>query len=291
VAAQSYFDGALEYAAGREWDLLVCYSPVFDGFAHAMAGLIDPDSSRSSPALAERAWPHVERAFAATVDRFVGEVRRRFPDATLVVTSDHGMEGTGRVVYPNVILRQAGLLELGASGAVDLARTKAIVLDQRAGLVTINALDRKGGIVSPDERAVLKRQVATALLAARDPDTGAPVVRAVLDAETDGPALGFSAEGGADLVLDPFPDYAIYTDPAGAVVAAASRSPVGEGKHGPLPTRRRLQGIFYAAGPGVTPGLRLPIVHLTDVAPTVARLLGIPAPAQSTGTPLLLERR
>jgi predicted AlkP superfamily phosphohydrolase/phosphomutase len=199
------------------------------------------------------------------------------------------MEGTGRVVYPNVILRQAGLLDLDAGGRIDLARTRAVVLDRRAGLVTINTTGRKDGIVSPAERASVKRQVTATLLSARDPDTGAPVVRAVLDADTDGAALGFSAEGGADLVFDPASDYAIDEDASGQQVAAPSRFAVGEGKHGPLPTRRRLQGIFYAAGPGVAPGLRLPVVHLSDVAPTVSRLLGIPPPAQATGAPILLE--
>ena len=152
-AAQAYFDGGLEYAAARQWDLLVCYSPAVDASRMRLAGMVDPDSSRFTPALAERTWPHVERAFAATVDRFVGEIRRRFPDATVIVTSDHGMEGTGRVVFPNVILRQAGLLEVDAEGKVDLARTRAVVLDQRAGLVTLNTTDHKGGIVPPAERA------------------------------------------------------------------------------------------------------------------------------------------
>jgi predicted AlkP superfamily phosphohydrolase/phosphomutase len=225
------------------------------------------------------------------VDRFVGEIRRRFPDATVIVTSDHGVEGTGRVVYPNVILRQAGLLELDSDGAIDLARTRAAVLDQRAGLVTLNVTDRREGIVPAADRALVKRQVTAALLSARDPDTGTPVVRAVLDAETDGLALGFSAEGGADLVLDPAGDYAIYVDATGPQVAGPSKLAAGEGKHGPLPTRRNLQGIFFAAGPGVAPGLRLPMVRLADVAPTVSRLLGIPPPAQSTGAPILLDPR
>ncbi len=291
AASQAYFDGTLDYAATQPWDLLVCYTPAFDQFAHAFSGMVDPDSSRSAPALAERTWPYLERGFAATVERFVSDIRHRFPDATVIVTSDHGMEGTGRVVFPNVILRHAGLLEIDAAGAIDLSRTRAVVLEQRGGLITLNTTNRKGGIVPPGERALVKRQVAAALLSARDPDTGAPVVRGVLDAETDGRALGFSIEAGADLVLDPSPDYAIYVDAAGEQVAAASKFAVGEGKHGPLPTRRRLQGIFYAAGPGVAPGLRLPLVRVTDVAPTVAHLLGVPSPAQATGMALLLEPR
>jgi len=291
VASQSYFMRGLQYAANRPWDLLVCYSPSVDAFAHALAGIVDPESSRFTPGLAERTWPHVERAFAATVDAYVAEIRRRFPDATVVVTSDHGMEGTGRVVYPNVILKQAGLLELDASGEVDLSRTGALVGEGRAGLVTINGADRKGGIVAAADRAQVKRQVAAALLAARDPDTGAAIVRAVLDADVDGAALGFDAAGGADLVLDPATDYAIYTEARGDRVSGPSPYAVGEGKHGPLPTRRKLQGIFYAAGPGVAPGLRLPLVDLTAVAPTVARLLGIQPPAQATGAALLLDPR
>lgn len=141
------------------------------------------------------------------------------------------------------------------------------------------------------ERPLVKRQIVAALLAARDPDTGAAPIRAVLDADLDGQSLGFSAADGADLVLDPSSDYAIYPAMDGDRVAAPSSYAVGEGKHGPLPTRRRLQGIFFAAGPGVAPGLRLPLVHITDVAPTVARLLGIPPPAQAGGVALPIEPR
>jgi len=289
IASQSYFDGTLEYAATQPWDLLVCYTPALDEVAHALAGLVDPASSRSTPALADRAWPYLERAYAATVERFLATIRQRFPDATVIVTSDHGMEGTGRVVYPNVILRQAGLLELDAAGDIDVSRTRAAVLEQRGGLVTLNVSERRGGIVTPSERAAVKRQATSALLAARDPDTAGPVIRGVLDADIDGTTLGFTADAGADLVLDPEPDYAISADISGTQVAGASRFPMGEGKHGPLPSRRRLQGIFYAAGPGVAPGLRLPLVRVTDIAPTVARLLGIQPPAQSTGAPILLE--
>jgi predicted AlkP superfamily pyrophosphatase or phosphodiesterase len=291
MASQSYFDGTLEYAATQPWDLLVCYTPALDEVGHALAGLVDPDSSRSTAALAERAWPYLERAYAGTIERFLRTIRERFPDATVIVTSDHGMEGTGRVAYPNVILRQAGLLEVDTAGEIDVSRTRAAVLEQRGGLVTLNVSERRGGLVGPSERASIKRQVTSALLAARDPETGGPVIRGVLDADLDGRALGFTAEAGADLVLDPAPDYAISTDTSGTQVAGVSRFAMGEGKHGPLPSRRKLQGIFYAAGPGVAPGLRLPLVRVTDIAPTVARLLGIPPPAQSTGTPILLDPR
>ncbi|MBI1876033.1 MAG: hypothetical protein HYS05_19380 [Acidobacteria bacterium] len=62
--------------------------------------------------------------------------------------------------------------------------------------------------------------------------------------------------------------------------------PPGLGVHGMFPTRRKLQAIFYAAGPGVAAGRRLGVVRSVDVGPTVAALLGIPPPANATGRPL-----
>lgn len=61
---------------------------------------------------------------------------------------------------------------------------------------------------------------------------------------------------------------------------------------GALPTspdgRHRLaeHGLLIAAGPGVQPGVRGEAA-LTDVAPTVATLLGLPFPAHSTGQPIV----
>jgi arylsulfatase A-like enzyme len=44
-----------------------------------------------------------------------------------------------------------------------------------------------------------------------------------------------------------------------------------------------MHGIFVALGRGVPKGVRLPRVRAIDVAPTVARLLGIDPPASSEG--------
>jgi hypothetical protein len=56
------------------------------------------------------------------------------------------------------------------------------------------------------------------------------------------------------------------------------------GAHGYDPARfTDMHGIFVALGRGVAAGARLPRVRAIDVAPTVAALLGIEAPAQSEG--------
>ena len=56
------------------------------------------------------------------------------------------------------------------------------------------------------------------------------------------------------------------------------------GAHGYDPARYpEMHGIFVALGRGVPKGARLPRVRAIDVAPTVAKLLGIEPPAQSEG--------
>ena len=55
--------------------------------------------------------------------------------------------------------------------------------------------------------------------------------------------------------------------------------------HGHQPGDPRTQAIFYAIGPDV-PRLKLPTIEMVDVAPTVLRILGIPAPGFMTGRPV-----
>ena len=284
---QEYADGALAYAAARPWDLLIAYNPGLDLVQHSLLGMLDSESSAYRATLAPRVWPHLEKMFARSADDYIALLRRRFPDAAIVIVSDHGTEGTGRTLYPNAVLAQAGLLALREDGTVDLSRTKALYLEGRPSAITINATSWKSGIVREEERDSVKRAVTAALLGARDPETGGHVVRAVFDAESDGLTLGFGSPG-VDLIFDAAPDYA--TSAALGRPSIAERAvPTGEGEHGPAPFRRKLHGIFYAVGPGIQAGMRLPLVQLTDVAPTVAALLGIPPPAHSIGRPLPLQ--
>ncbi len=284
---QEYMDGSLKYAATKPWQLLVAYSANLDVIQHALMGLMDPSSSAYTPDIASRMWPRLEKLFARSADQYLALMRRTFPDATIVVASDHGTEGAGRRFYPNAVFARAGLLTVGADGEIDLSRTKVLHLDGMGGTVTVNGVAWKAGIVSDEERETVKREATSALLDARDPETGAHVVRAVFDAERDGEGLGFGGPA-VDLIFDPAPDYALSAAVGGTAIAESS-APLGEGEHGPSPFRRKLHGIFFAAGPGVRAGVRLPIIRSVDVAPTVAALLGIPPPAQSVGRALPIQ--
>jgi predicted AlkP superfamily phosphohydrolase/phosphomutase len=183
------------------------------------------------------------------------------------------------------VLRDAGLLA-EEQGRPDLLRTSAVFLYSHSGGIYLNAEGYRQGVVAARNRSIVKQAVTRALLSARDPLDGTPLVRAVIDPDVDGEALGIGGALAPDLYFDPMPG---YETPAafGASAIAAAGPPTGTGAHGPLPTRRRLHAIFFAAGPGVTPGSRPGYVRAVDVAPTVARLLGIPPPPQSAGTPIL----
>lgn len=287
LANQDYFDGLLRYAARQQWDLLVMYVPNMDIAGHALVGMLDPDAPGHDPAVAARIWPYYEQIFKACVDDYVAAVRRQLPEATLVIGADHGVEGNLRTWYPNVALREAGLLETTDRGQIDLSRTRAAYLHSPGG-VFVNSTRFKGGIVGDADRGAVKAAARKALLSARDPETGVPLVRAVFDTDLDGAGLGVGGELAPDLYFDTTPGYSANTQPNRDELAR-SIAPVGAGVHGPFPWRRRLQGIFYAVGPGVRAGTHLGVVRQVDAAPTVARLLGVPPPAQSEGRALAVD--
>jgi arylsulfatase A-like enzyme len=62
---------------------------------------------------------------------------------------------------------------------------------------------------------------------------------------------------------------------------------IGIGAHGFWPLRTKMQAICFIGGAGVVPGRRLPGMRAIDFAPTLARLLGIPAPRDARGHALL----
>jgi hypothetical protein len=60
---------------------------------------------------------------------------------------------------------------------------------------------------------------------------------------------------------------------------AAARSPLYRAAHGHLPGLPRLGAALMMAGPGVRGGAELGEASMLSIAPTVARLLGVPLPA------------
>lgn len=133
----------------------------------------------------------------------------------------------------------------------------------------------------PEEREEVLRRAEEVLLAVRDPATGRPVVTRVFRPE-ELPGLGIGGPRGGDLYFDLAPGYYASAAPASDVVGP-SRTSWGRGGHGFWPERRDMHAIFYAAGPGLRSGVRIPGIRHVDIAPTLARAVGLPAPADACG--------
>jgi len=118
------------------------------------------------------------------VDRTVGEVMKKAPDATLIVMSDHGFNTFDRAVNLNAWLMKEGYLTLtdpklvGDAEAfvnVDWAKTKAYAVGLNA--IYINQVGREErGSVHPVERQRLLDEMEKKLLTFRDPGTGEAVI-------------------------------------------------------------------------------------------------------------------
>jgi len=162
---------------------------------------------------------------------------------------------------------------------VDWSRTKAFSMGH-VGQIYINTKDIQpyGSVAPGAEEETVRQEVIAALADLRHPTTGEPIVdRIILREEA---FIGPYAEQGPaiQVILDAyrcisFPLFATSPELFTRQIRGDS------GCH-------RLEGVFIAGGPGVRQGVMRPPAHITDVAPTVMYLLGLPVASEMSGRPL-----
>ncbi len=260
------------------WDLFVAYTPFPDEAEHMWRGFLEPGLSGFRQDIADRLRPLLQQVYRLS-DELLGLLMTHRTENTIVaLISDHGMEGTHGLVAINKLLQEKGILAVDERGRVDLARTKAIYPAINNGYLLINSTDRKGGIVSPEERDDLIERIRELLFEIRDGER--QVVTGVYNAQTDGDAMGIGGESGGDIYIDLLPGY--EPDPKlGAPELVAKREP--HGMHGFNPLRPSMRTLMVLNGPGVQAGLLLRGVRIVDFAPTLAELLRVPIPKDATG--------
>jgi predicted AlkP superfamily phosphohydrolase/phosphomutase len=130
-----------------------------------------------------RAGGAVDAAYAA-LDALVGETRAKLREGdVLLVVSPNGIASFRRQVHLNNWLAAEGFLTPGSRSAnglasVDWGATRAYALG--LGGIHLNLAGREAqGIVAEDDANDVLDAIAEKLLAARDPETGAPLVTAV----------------------------------------------------------------------------------------------------------------
>ena len=179
---------------------------------------------------------------------------------TFVIVSDHGFKPYTKQIRPSVALAAAGLagkayvLAEGGAAYIYFDKAQAAELAPRAirALAGVEGIDR---IVSPDGFGALGLPQPE-----RDPQMG-------------------------HLLLTAKDGYAFSGATGGPVTAAV---PERAGSHGYPASDPDMDALFIASGYGVRSGVRPGRIANVDIAPTVAKLLGVALPT-AKGKPIPLQ--
>ena len=177
---------------------------------------------------------------------------------TFFIVSDHGFKTVRRQIMPNAAFLKAGLLQ-----AVDGKITKADVYQVPEGGTALVYL------TAPDPGGRLLARAKQALAGVEGIDR---IVEPAEYASFGLPSPADSDQMGA-LFLTAKEGYAFAAGAGDQVVADAAEG--GLGAHGYVSTDPDLQALFIASGRDIKPGVTLESVANIDLAPTMARLLGI----------------
>ena len=186
-------------------------------------------------------------------------------NTTIFLVADHGFATATNVLQPNVLFRQAGLLELGTTNQITKARAQ-LVPEGGTGMIYLTDSHTR----EADRRNVIE------LL--RDKEGVADLIGPEQFAALGLP-LPEQNPHMADLVLVARDGYAV----SGAVTGNDAVLPVtgsmSQGYHGYLASNPRMDAVFIASGRGIKRSVKIGLVDNIDVAPTIAHLLGQQLPS------------
>lgn len=266
------------------WDLLISHLFTLDNVQHLFWHCQDPRHPAYHPSLAARFGDAIERAYC-WLDEQLGRMLERIDEHTVVmVVSDHGSKPIYRLLYLNAWLQAQGYLaprELGQPGLavrLDWDRTRAVMFGTGGIWLNVQGREPRGLVPPGAPYEALRSQIAAALAAWHDPETGQPVIKQVLLGEdVFGPA---ARQEGPDLVPVLALGYGLGRGEGlgrtmvGLPLIARNESSWSGGHEGPyLPADVPGMGVLW--GPGIPAGALSDSAGLLDVAPTVLRLLGL----------------
>lgn len=185
---------------------------------------------------------------------------------TLFVCSDHGFCPVSKEIRPNVRLRQLGLVELGPGDKIaNTPEKKRAICRPEGGSCAVYVMDdtKREAIVAELQSELAKLDGVEAVYGPdKFPSIGQPTV--AQDARA------------ADLWLTCRSGYTFGDSAVGEQTVVQKETTVGT--HGYRPDQPELYGTCIVWGAGVKPGTKLGLVSNLDIAPTMAKLLGIEMP-------------
>ena len=179
--------------------------------------------------------------------------------ATFIVVSDHGFNPYTREIRPNVKLKQDGLIKMEGG---KIATHRATALGQ-GGSTFVYVLDK-------EHRAEIVAKLAAEFRAVE----GIEVAIEPKDYAKFGMVLPDKDPHMGDLVLGAKEGYA-FSDSAADDAVVVPVSGGVKGTHGYNPAQKKMRATFVAWGAGIRTGVKLTDMEAIDLAPTIARLLGV----------------
>jgi predicted AlkP superfamily phosphohydrolase/phosphomutase len=294
-----YAKAAIYLLENNDWDLFFLHTHAPDYIQDSLIREAEPLTA-SSPDEAEKNIEYIAETYESC-DRMVGKIVDAFAadNPLILIVSDHGCIGFHSDYHASSIVKdiltENGFLFFEGHGGsaldpgskprhgseeVDWSRTKAVFHDSI--YIYMNVKGREPyGVVDPSEYENVRDDIIDALRSYKDPRLGSCPFSLILRSE-DAEMFG------------------LYGDRVGDIVVAVKEGgEYGEGHGTLIPTAKygisSLSAILIMSGPGVQEGIKLQRPFwLTDVAPTIAHLLDIPAPDTMEGAVLneaLINRR
>jgi predicted AlkP superfamily pyrophosphatase or phosphodiesterase len=186
---------------------------------------------------------------------------------TLFVLSDHGFFPVNYEIRPNVVLRKLGLIQ--GSGQTEKRMAYCMAEGGACGVY----------IIDEARRDQIAQQLRTELARLE----GVQSVFGTGEFDQIGQPSPRQNPRGADLWLSARSDYA-FSEASGGHLEVL-KQPKLTGTHGYLPDQPDMLALCIVSGPGLKAGTKLGKIRAIDIAPTVARILGIELPT-AEGKPL-----
>jgi predicted AlkP superfamily pyrophosphatase or phosphodiesterase len=254
-----------EYASQRDelYARVASYLLEKHGVNLLLVHLINPDG------VEHNYGPHTPEAYQAVADadQRIAEIWQTLQkpplagNSTLLVVSDHGFAPYEKFIRPNVLLKELGLVTTGDKEQVTDRKAWCVA---QGGSAFVYVLDesRQAEILGQLKQRLAALEGVTAVVEPKDfAKFGVPLP----DANPQAPHL----------LLLTGPGYSFAE-----VVTAPAISPTDglKGSHGHDPSPAYMHATFIVAGKGIKPGVKLGVIKNLDVAPTIAKLLGLNLP-------------
>ena len=202
------------------------------------------------------------KSAAELIDGLIGKIVAAIERAglsektTFLIVSDHGAIKVEQEFRPNVLLAKKGFLTVGEQGSIASWQAVAVSFGGSAAIFLKNPQDE-----------TTAKAVEELFKAYEKESSDSPLWRITVRRE----AARLGADARAVLYLDAAPSFRISARANGSMISKTS----DRSAYGYLPSRAEMRGAMFVAGKAIKPGQRIEYARLIDVAPTIARLLGL----------------